>query len=175
GAPARPGLPAAAAGAGPVARGPRGSGSVVPTPVPLGTSGTDPAGQKRWRQTKGSGVFGNSNAGRSGTGSGGRSGTGAGGSSAAGKSPAADTGKGTSGARGATIPPTTGSASGTAAGTPGARGAAGAPGAGMVGAGAARRDEGDQEHVTKYVEKTDAHWGGGRTVAPPVIGAEPQR
>ena len=45
----------------------------------------------------------------------------------------------------------------------------------MAGAGAARRGEEDQEHPTKYLEKTDDHWGDGRTVAPPVIGAEPER
>jgi len=171
GAPTRPGLPGAAAGVGAVASGPRGAGPVVPAPVPLGAGGVDAGGRERWRQTKGPGLFGNSNAGRSGAGSGigsgGRSGTGSGGGSATGKAPGVDAGKG---AAGATAP-----AAGTAAGTPGARGAGGAPGAGMAGAGATRRGEEDQEHVTKYLEKTDDHWGDGRAVAPPVIGAEPER
>ena len=174
GAPTRLGLPGAAGGVGSVAGGPRGSSPVLPAPVPLGPGGTDGASRERWRQTKGPGLFGNSNAGRPGAGSGAgpgsRSGTGSGGGSATGKAPEADAGKGAAGARGGTA-----TASGTAAGTTGGRGAAGAPGAGMVGGGAARRGEEDQEHTTKYLEKTDDHWGDGRSVAPPVIGAEPER
>ena len=185
GAPTRPGPPSVAAGVGSAggvggaAGGPRGTGSVTPAPVPLGPGGADSGGRERWRQTKGPGLFGNSNAGRAGPGSSadaaGRSGVGSGGGTAAGKTPVTDVGKGAAGARGGSAP-AAGTAPGTAAGAPGARGAAGAPGAGMLGAGggAARGGEEDQEHTTKYVEKTDDHWGDGRVVAPPVIGAEPE-
>lgn len=138
----------------------RGAGPVVPAPVPFGAGGLGgDSGRERWRRTQGPGLFGNFNAGRSAAG--------AGGGAAAGKTP--DPGKGAPGSRG----PATGPSAGTAASP--ASGARGAPGAGMAAAPGAARKEEDTEHETKYIEKTDEHWGDGRAVAPPVIGADPPK
>ncbi len=57
-----------------------------------------------------------------------------------------------------------------AAGAPGRPGAAGSPGmGGPAGRGKGKGEE-DQEHLNKFMEPTDEHWGTGEKTVPPVIG-----
>jgi PPE family len=94
------------------------------------------------------------------SGFGGRAGAGAGSSNALGRGGSAGAGaieEGGPGARAAV----------GAAGKPGISGGQGMPGAGGRGK---SKDEEDKEHLNKFMEPTDEHWGTGEKTVPPVIG-----
>ena len=77
-------------------------------------------------------------------------------------------GRGGSAGAGAVEEP--GPAGRTAAGTPGRTGAAGSPGFGGPAGRAKDKGEEDHEHLNKFIEPTDEHWGTGEKTVPPVIG-----
>lgn len=107
--------------------------------------------------------FGGSSGGRGGASSefGGRGGAGAGSGGALGRGGSAGAGALEEGGPGAR----------TAAGAAGKPGAAGQgmPGAAGRGKGKGKGEE-DQEHLNKFMEPTDEHWGTGEKTVPPVIG-----
>ena len=106
--------------------------------------------------------FGGAGGGRGGasSGFGGRAGAGAGNGNALGRGGSAGAGALEEGGPGAR-------AAAGAAGKPGVSGGQGMPGAAGRGK---SKDEEDQEHLNKFMEPTDEHWGTGEKTVPTVIG-----